>query len=406
MTALNLWNLLIISFQISSPRLLPLNSCGKVVQAACGGTQVAILNGQSGFNISICVLLYSNTSWGKDEYHKSRPEKFKWRLNFIENFLVYQCRKWCHFPVVPHVATRGIAHQLFFFFVLKGFESCMNFSIWNQKATVFPCQIKEKCLFGDTGFLEKALNCQNQRPQRWFRPRSSDGRSSIPQLPSPESGVDSTISPQWQVRSSLTNLPQILFWGLVVLVVCFALIWGSAGLASSSILTLYFSDRGELFVWGKNIRGCLGIGKRDDQYFPWRVRAQRLVPAEHRSVLKPFALNKQHTLPVNSKTGILIYFLSKCNSSFIHQVTVPGQVVDVTCGVDHMVALVKSLLWGWMFMHWPLLSCRGPGMGAQSHLVSAGLGPPPPLRGDVNTSPELLTQVSQWSCWSWNEQFF
>lgn len=41
------------------------------------------------------------------------------------------------------------------------------------------------------------------------------------------------------------------------------------------------------------------------------------------------------------------------------QVTVPGQVVDVACGVDHMVALVKSLLWalvfpqqwikGWMF---------------------------------------------------------
>lgn len=32
------------------------------------------------------------------------------------------------------------------------------------------------------------------------------------------------------------------------------------------------TDRGELFVWGKNVRGCLGIGKRDDQYFPWRVR--------------------------------------------------------------------------------------------------------------------------------------
>lgn len=26
------------------------------------------------------------------------------------------------------------------------------------------------------------------------------------------------------------------------------------------------------------------------------------------------------------------------------QVTVPGQVMDVACGVDHMVALVKSLL--------------------------------------------------------------
>ncbi|XP_037544147.1 RCC1-like G exchanging factor-like protein [Nematolebias whitei] len=55
------------------------------------------------------------------------------------------------------------------------------------------------------------------------------------------------------------------------------------------------TDRGELFVWGKNVRGCLGIGKIEDQYFPWRV-------------------------------------------------TVPGRVVDVACGVDHMVALVKSLL--------------------------------------------------------------
>lgn len=53
------------------------------------------------------------------------------------------------------------------------------------------------------------------------------------------------------------------------------------------------NNRGELFVWGKNLRGCLGIGRSDDQYFPWRV-------------------------------------------------TVPGEVVDVACGVDHMIALVKS----------------------------------------------------------------
>lgn len=55
------------------------------------------------------------------------------------------------------------------------------------------------------------------------------------------------------------------------------------------------TERGELFVWGKNVRGCLGIGKHDDQYFPWRV-------------------------------------------------TVPGHVTDVACGVDHMVALVKSIV--------------------------------------------------------------
>ncbi|XP_060114895.1 RCC1-like G exchanging factor-like protein [Heteronotia binoei] len=55
------------------------------------------------------------------------------------------------------------------------------------------------------------------------------------------------------------------------------------------------TNRGELFVWGKNIRGCLGIGRMEDQYFPWRV-------------------------------------------------TVPGEVVDVACGVDHMVTLAKSLI--------------------------------------------------------------
>lgn len=31
------------------------------------------------------------------------------------------------------------------------------------------------------------------------------------------------------------------------------------------------TGQGELFVWGKNVRGCLGIGRPEDQYFPWRV---------------------------------------------------------------------------------------------------------------------------------------
>nr|XP_033778132.1 RCC1-like G exchanging factor-like protein isoform X2 [Geotrypetes seraphini] len=30
------------------------------------------------------------------------------------------------------------------------------------------------------------------------------------------------------------------------------------------------TNQGELFVWGKNLRGCLGIGTTDDQFFPWR----------------------------------------------------------------------------------------------------------------------------------------
>ncbi|XP_058856930.1 RCC1-like G exchanging factor-like protein [Acipenser ruthenus] len=62
-------------------------------------------------------------------------------------------------------------------------------------------------------------------------------------------------------------------------------------------LNLFAAITGEtdLISLGENIRGCLGIDKTDDQYFPWRV-------------------------------------------------TVLGKVVDVACGVDHMVALVKSLV--------------------------------------------------------------
>ncbi|XP_007518033.2 RCC1-like G exchanging factor-like protein isoform X2 [Erinaceus europaeus] len=55
------------------------------------------------------------------------------------------------------------------------------------------------------------------------------------------------------------------------------------------------TNKGELFVWGKNIRGCLGIGHLEDQYFPWRV-------------------------------------------------TMPGEPVDVACGVDHMVTLARSFV--------------------------------------------------------------
>ncbi|XP_065780859.1 RCC1-like G exchanging factor-like protein isoform X2 [Muntiacus reevesi] len=63
------------------------------------------------------------------------------------------------------------------------------------------------------------------------------------------------------------------------------------GLSHFAALT----NRGELFVWGKNIRGCLGIGRLEDQYFPWRV-------------------------------------------------TMPGEPVHVACGVDHMVTLARSFI--------------------------------------------------------------
>ncbi|KAM8897302.1 RCC1-like G exchanging factor-like protein isoform 2-T4 [Spinachia spinachia] len=144
------------STQLNSPRLLPLVGCGKVVQAACGGTQVAILNEKG----QVFVWGYGILGKGPDLCESSTPE------------------------MIPST------------------------------------------LFGRSEF-------------------------------NPSVAVAS-------VRCGLNHFAAV-------------------------------TDSGELFVWGKNMRGCLGIGKRDDQYFPWRV-------------------------------------------------TVPGQVVDVACGVDHMVALVKSLL--------------------------------------------------------------
>lgn len=63
------------------------------------------------------------------------------------------------------------------------------------------------------------------------------------------------------------------------------------GLSHFAALT----NKGEMFVWGKNVRGCLGIGRLEDQYFPWRV-------------------------------------------------TMPGKPVDMACGVDHMVTLAKSFV--------------------------------------------------------------
>ncbi|XP_068456968.1 RCC1-like G exchanging factor-like protein [Clinocottus analis] len=144
------------STQINSPRLLPLVGCGKVVQAACGGTQVAILNERG----EVFVWGYGILGKGPKLSESSTPE------------------------MIPST------------------------------------------LFGGSEF-------------------------------NPSVAVTS-------VRCGLNHFAAV-------------------------------TDRGELFVWGKNVRGCLGIGKKDDQYFPWRV-------------------------------------------------TVPGQVVDVACGVDHMVALVKSLL--------------------------------------------------------------
>lgn len=33
-----------------------------------------------------------------------------------------------------------------------------------------------------------------------------------------------------------------------------------------------FPDEGHLYTWGKNMRGCLGLGNLKDQHFPLKVR--------------------------------------------------------------------------------------------------------------------------------------
>lgn len=55
------------------------------------------------------------------------------------------------------------------------------------------------------------------------------------------------------------------------------------------------NDQGDLFMWGKNKYGCLGLGNQKDQYFPFKTC-------------------------VNAK------------------------IVDVECGADHTLALCKSFL--------------------------------------------------------------
>ena len=63
------------------------------------------------------------------------------------------------------------------------------------------------------------------------------------------------------------------------------------GMANFAAIT----NKGELYSWGKNRSGCLGIGSHRDQLFPWKV-------------------------------------------------ILGSQVIDVQCGVDHMIILSKCLL--------------------------------------------------------------
>ncbi|CAG2105632.1 unnamed protein product [Medioppia subpectinata] len=52
------------------------------------------------------------------------------------------------------------------------------------------------------------------------------------------------------------------------------------------------TNKGDLYMWGKNTDGCLGLGHRADQYFPFRV----CVPAFVRKV----SLGINHTIIIGS----------------------------------------------------------------------------------------------------------
>lgn len=77
--------------------------------------------------------------------------------------------------------------------------------------------------------------------------------------------------------------------------------------------------------------------------------------------------------------------------------TVPGQVVDVACGVDHMVALAKSLMWrvaGWRDGQ----RAADPGAGrgrAQRQLLPAGGDGPPAFPATHTDSTNSLLQHGQ-----------
>lgn len=64
------------------------------------------------------------------------------------------------------------------------------------------------------------------------------------------------------------------------------------GLSQFAALT----NRGELFVWGKNLRGCLGTGRMEDQYFPWRVRMVVLRPRVYSLASFCYPEGKDHHL--------------------------------------------------------------------------------------------------------------
>ncbi|KAG2459625.1 RCC1L protein, partial [Polypterus senegalus] len=80
------------------------------------------------------------------------------------------------------------------------------------------------------------------------------------------------------------------------------------------------TGRGELFVWGKNLRGCLGVGRQDDQYFPWRLVAALIQLQKTFSKTVDFRFfcknttNVFVTLEINlTETSTFLYFQISCD---------------------------------------------------------------------------------------------
>ncbi|XP_065429447.1 RCC1-like G exchanging factor-like protein isoform X1 [Chrysemys picta bellii] len=62
------------------------------------------------------------------------------------------------------------------------------------------------------------------------------------------------------------------------------------------------NNRGELFMWGKNIRGSLGIGRMEDQYFPWRYNKSRVSAKDPASKISMCTLRVKQNHPSSSST--------------------------------------------------------------------------------------------------------
>jgi alpha-tubulin suppressor-like RCC1 family protein len=86
------------------------------------------------------------------------------------------------------------------------------------------------------------------------------------------------------------------------------------------------TNSGHLYMWGRNKFGALGLGHRNDQFFPLKV----------------------DLLFNYYKIFFYFYNLSFTMINLIkirfHQVSVGAQVQKLACGIDHTVSICKPFL--------------------------------------------------------------